>query len=219
MNAVPTLIIGNKALSSWSLRPWLLMKAFDLPFEEVKVRFRQPTTRANILAHSPTGLVPALKDGDIDVWDSLAIAEYLADKHRDKALWPEASAARAHARSITAEMHSGFADLRTIWPMDAITQDARVLCPQAVRKDLDRVFAIWTQTLDRFGGQDGPFLFGRFAIPDAFYAPIALRIRPFGPVPMPPAAASYYTALLAHPAMKEWMAGAQEEVAAGWYNG
>ena len=212
-----TLVIGNKALSSWSLRPWLLMKVFDIPFEEVKVRFRQPDTREQILAHSPGGLVPVLKDDGLTIWDSLAIAKYLAEKHPDLGLWPEDPAARAHARSITAEMHAGFSNLRTIWPMDAITEDAGLITPQAVQKDLARIFAIWNETIDRFGG-DGPYLFGSFSIADAFYAPVAFRIRPFGPVAMPHPSDSYYETLLGHPAMAEWAEGALREQAEGWYD-
>lgn len=212
-----TLVIGNKALSSWSLRPWLLMKVFDIPFEEVKVRFRQPDTREQILAHSTGGLVPVLKDGDLTVWDSLAIAEYLAERHPDLGLWPQDPAARAHARCITAEMHAGFSNLRTIWPMDAVTRDAGLITPQAVEKDLFRIFDIWNETIDRFGG-DGPYLFGSFTIADAFYAPIAFRIRPFGPINMPHPADSYYETLLGHPAMAEWSEGALEEQGEGWYD-
>ncbi|MEM9234641.1 MAG: glutathione S-transferase family protein [Pseudomonadota bacterium] len=211
-----TLVIGNKALSSWSLRPWMVMKAFDIPFEEVKVRFRQPDTRQQILAHSPTGLVPTLKDGDQNIWDSLAIAEYLAEQHPEKSLWPADRLARAHARVITAEMHSGFSNLRTMWPMDAITMHAGLLVPQAVQNDLDRIFALWSDTLSRFGGK-GPYLFGEFSIADAFYAPVMLRIRPFGPVSMPTDIEAYYQAVLDHPAIDEWCQGAQEEVEAGWY--
>lgn len=212
-----TLVIGNKALSSWSLRPWLLMKAFDIPFEEVKVRFRQPDTREQILAHSLGGLVPVLKDGKQTIWDSLAIAEYLAETHPEKHLWPEDRLARAHARCITAEMHSGFSNLRTIWPMDAITKNSGLIMPQAVQKDLARIFDIWDETISRYGG-DGPYLFGQFTIADAFFAPVMYRIRPFGPINIPHPSDSYYDALLNHPAMKEWEVGALEEKEEGWYD-
>lgn len=211
-----TLVIGNKALSSWSLRPWLVMKAANLPFEEVLVRFRRPETRADILAQSPTGLVPALKDGELTIWDSLAIAEYLAERHPEASLWPKDPAARALARAVTAEMHSGFSNLRTIWPMDAVTKDAGLLTPQAVRKDLDRIFALWEEMRSRFGAA-GPYLFGEFSIADAFYAPVIYRIRPFGPVEMPEVAKAYYDTMLVHPAMAEWEQGALEEKKAGWY--
>ncbi|RFB04573.1 glutathione S-transferase family protein [Parvularcula marina] len=212
-----TLVIGNKALSSWSLRPWLLMKAFDIPFTEANVRFRQKDTREQILAHSPAGLVPVLKDGDLTIWDSLAIAEYLAEQHPENALWPEDRVARAHARTITAEMHAGFSNLRTIWPMDAITKDAGVLVPQAVQNDLNRIFDLWDETIDKFGGE-GPYLFGEFTIADAFYAPVMYRIRPFGPLNMPQSSETYYKAMLDHPAMKEWEEGAEAEYEAGWYS-
>ncbi|WP_370334688.1 glutathione S-transferase family protein [Parvularcula marina] len=212
-----TLVIGNKALSSWSLRPWLLMKAFDIPFAEANVRFRQKDTREQILAHSPAGLVPVLKDDDLTIWDSLAIAEYLAEQHPEKALWPEDRVARAHARTITAEMHAGFSNLRTIWPMDAVTKDAGVLVPQAVQNDLNRIFELWDETIDKFGGE-GPYLFGQFTIADAFYAPVMYRIRPFGPLKMPKPSEAYYKAMLDHPAMKEWEEGAQAEYEAGWYS-
>lgn len=211
------LVIANKALSSWSLRPWLVMKHFEIPFEEICVRFRQPDSAAQLKQHSPSGLVPVLYDDEQPIWDSLAIAEYLADQHPDKALWPKDRMARAQARCLTAEMHAGFSNLRTIWPMDAVTKHAHLLVPSAVEKDLSRIFHLWETTLSRYGGS-GPFLFGDFTIADAFYAPIMLRIRPYGPVKMSTLCKAYYDAVLAHPCMMEWCNGAEKEKADGWYD-
>lgn len=208
------LVIGNKNFSSWSLRPWLLLKQAGLPFREIPVRLRQADTKAQILAHSPSGKVPALIDGDLTVWDSLAICEYLAEKaslnHVD--LWPADPKARAEARSVSAEMHSGFAALRQHMSMEvAASRPGEGQTPE-VLADIARIAALWTSCRERFAAA-GPFLFGAFSVADAMYAPVAFRFHTYG-VELPPLAAAYRDTLLALPAMQEWAAGARAEVGA-----
>lgn len=208
------LVIGNKNFSSWSLRPWLLLKQAGLPFREIPVRLRQADTKAQILAHSPSGKVPALIDGDLTVWDSLAICEYLAEKaslnHVD--LWPADPKARAEARSVSAEMHSGFAALRQQMSMEvAASRPGEGQTPE-VLADIARIAALWTSSRERFAAA-GPFLFGDFSVADAMYAPVAFRFHTYG-VELPPLAAAYRDTLLALPAMREWAAGARAEVGA-----
>lgn len=208
-----TLYIGDKNLSSWSLRPWLVLRQAGIPFTEKMIRFGRPETRAEMLEQSPSGLVPCLVDGDIRVWDSLAIAEYLADRFPEKRLWPEDRAARAEARAISAEMHSGFSALRTVWPMNFARDGMRHIRPDAVRRDIARIADIWTGARTRHGA-GGPFLFGRFSIADAMYAPVVSRFVTYGPVELPAAAAAWRDMMFALPAMKEWGEGAKAEVAA-----
>lgn len=208
------LVIGNKNFSSWSLRPWLLLKQAGLPFREIPVRLRQADTKAQILAHSPSGKVPTLIDGDLTVWDSLAICEYLAEKaslnHVD--LWPADPKARAEARSVSAEMHSGFAALRQQMSMEvAASRPGEGQTPE-VLADIARIAALWTSCRERFAAA-GPFLFGDFSVADAMYAPVAFRFHTYG-VELPPLAAAYRDTLLALPAMQEWAAGARAEVGA-----
>lgn len=208
------LVIGNKNFSSWSLRPWLLLKQAGLPFREIPVHLRQADTKAQILAHSPSGKVPALIDGDLTVWDSLAICEYLAEKaslnHVD--LWPADPKARAEARSVSAEMHSGFAALRQQMSMEvAASRPGEGQTPE-VLADIARIAALWTSCRERFAAA-GPFLFGDFSVADAMYAPVAFRFHTYG-VELPPLAAAYRDTLLALPAMQEWAAGARAEVGA-----
>ena len=208
------LVIGNKNFSSWSLRPWLLLKQAGLPFREIPVHLRQADTKAQILAHSPSGKVPALIDGDLTVWDSLAICEYLAEKaslnHVD--LWPADPKARAEARSVSAEMHSGFAALRQQMSMEvAASRPGEGQTPE-VLADIARIAALWTSSRERFAAA-GPFLFSDFSVADAMYAPVAFRFHTYG-VELPPLAAAYRDTLLALPAMREWAAGARAEVGA-----
>ena len=208
------LVIGNKNFSSWSLRPWLLLKQAGLPFREIPVRLRQADTKAQILAHSPSGKVPALIDGDLTVWDSLAICEYLAEKaslnHVD--LWPADPKARAEARSVSAERHSGFAALRQQMSMEvAASRPGEGQTPE-VLADIARIAALWTSCRERFAAA-GPFRCGDFSVADAMYAPVAFRFHTYG-VELPPLAAAYRDTLLALPAMQEWAAGARAEVGA-----
>ena len=203
------LVIGNKAYSSWSLRPWLLMKQAGIGFEEVRLSLYAEGAKQKLLQHSPTGKVPVLKDGDLTVWDSLAICEYLAERHPEKQLWPAQPAARARARSISAEMHSGFANLRNQMPMNVRREfPGRARTPE-VAAEVARIEAIWNECRGRHGA-DGPFLFGAFSIADAMYAPVASRFRTYG-VALAGAGTQYVAAIHALPAMREWVAGAQAE--------
>ena len=203
------LVIGNKAYSSWSLRPWLLMKQAGIGFGEIRLSLYEDGAKQKILHYSATGKVPVLKDGDLTIWDSLAICEYLAEKYPEKRLWPSETAARAHARSISAEMHSGFTNLRTQMPMNVrreITGRARTA---DVLAEISRIEAIWNDCRSRFGAR-GSFLFGAFSIADAMYAPVVSRLRTYG-VALAGAAAQYAGAIHALPAMQEWIAGAHAE--------
>ena len=213
MPAHPTLVIGNFALSSWSMRPWVLMRALGLPFEDRTVRLDRPETRAAIKAHSPSGLVPCLvlPDGQA-VWDSLAIAEYLAERH--DGVWPADARLRAHARCASAEMHAGFSALRTVWPMDLTVERAGLACGPAVRRDLDRVFALWSEALAMSGG---PFLYGGFCAADAMFAPVVTRERTYGPAAMPNDCRAYADRVWTHDAVTAWRAAAAKEAAMGWY--
>ena len=207
------LIIGNKALSSWSMRPWVLMRALRVPFEETLIRLDRPETRSQIREHSPSGLVPCLiLDDGSAVWDSLAITEALAEDHTG--VWPDDPKHRRLARCLCAEMHSGFATLRTVWPMDLTVEHAGLATPLGVRRDLERVFALWEQALEASGG---PFLFGGFGAADAMFAPVVTRIRTYGPVPMPQMLSDYAERVWNHGAVAAWREGAAREVADGWY--
>ena len=210
-----TLVIGDKNFSSWSLRPWLAMKAAGIPFAEEHVRLRQKETKQAILRHSPAGKVPALKSGGEVVWDSLAILEFLAERHPDKYLWPEDPAARAAARSISAEMHAGFATLRNDMPMDLLARLPSPPIGEALASDIRRVVAIWKDARARFGS-GGPYLFGAFTNADAMYAPVATRFRTYG-VDLAAfgddgTASVYAGAILAMPAMDAWTKGVEAEL-------
>ncbi|MDZ7629702.1 MAG: glutathione S-transferase family protein [Parvularculaceae bacterium] len=204
-----TLVIGDKNLSSWSLRPWLLMKQAGIPFTEHLVRLDRPETKAEIAKVSPSGRVPCLIDGAQAIWDSLAIAETLAEKFPDKHLWPEDPAARARARSVSAEMHSGFQALRSLWPMNFSRAGMRHLT-YGIDGDIARIAEIW-ETCRRDFGREGPFLFGRFGIADAMYAPVVSRFETYGPVALPPLADEWRKLMWALPAMREWGEGAKAE--------
>jgi len=203
------LVIGNKAYSSWSLRPWLLMRQAGIPFDEVRLSLYAEGAKQKILQHSPAGKVPVLKDGGLAIWDSLAICEYLAEKYPEKQLWPADVAGRALARAISAEMHSGFTDLRSQMPMNVRREiPGRAKIP-AVAADIARIEAIWNDCRVRNGAR-GAFLFGAFSIADAMYAPVVSRLRTYG-VALGGAAAQYADAIHALPAMREWIAGAHAE--------
>jgi len=198
-----TLHIGNKNHSSWSLRPWLVMRHTGIPFREELVSLQEDPGKAARLARLPAGRVPVLTDGDTQVWDSLAISEYLAERH--PGLWPIHPVARAWARSISAEMHSGFGALRQEMSMDVRARRPQRRRSPALLADLSRVEQIWTESRSRFGA-GGDFLLGTFTIADAFYAPVAFRFRTYG-VKLAGAAGAYVETLLALPAMKEWESG------------
>lgn len=208
MNAY-TLVIGNKAYSSWSLRPWLLMKEAGIGFEETRISLYQKGAKESLLRHSGAGKVPVLRHGDLTVWDSLAICEYLAERHPGKRLWPADAAARAHARSISAEMHSGFSNLRNQMPMNVRRRILnRAITPEA-SVDISRIKAIWEECLGRFAGT-GPFLFGEFSIADAMYAPVVSRFHTYG-VELSGTADAYARNILALPAFRQWVADANAE--------
>ena len=202
------LFVGNKNLSSWSLRPHLALAHTGAAFEEVVVPLDRPDTKERILAVSPSGRVPCLRDGDLVVWDSLAICEHVAERFPEARLWPSDAGARALARSVSAEMHSGFADLRRELPMNLTARIARAPSPAAAA-DIARVLAIWTD-LRAKSASAGPFLFGDFTIADAMFAPVVTRFVTYG-VEVPPEARAYMDAVLALPAMQRWIADAIEE--------
>lgn len=203
------LIIGNKNYSSWSLRPWIAMKQLGLPFEEVLIPMAQPGTKAEMLKHSPNGLVPALIDGGITVFETIAILEYLNERHAKGMLWPSDVAARAHARSVAAEMHGGFAALRRDCPMN-IRRPVRKHIPSAEgMKAAERIDHIWQDCRTRFGA-GGPFLFGAFSAADAMYAPVVNRFHVYD-VPRSGAAQAFMDAIMALPAWKEWEAASRAE--------
>ena len=206
------LIIGNKAYSSWSLRGWLACKQSGLPFEEVVVPlYDQDWDRRREGAEfaPSSGKVPILWDGEAVVWDSLAIVEYLADKVGRERFWPEDEAARAMARSMAAEMHSSFVALRREHSMNIRQVYAPVPPSEAVVTDLTRLMELWAQARARFAG-DGQFLFGEFGAADIMFAPVCTRIVTYS-LPVPRFAAAYIHAVLSHPFMQDWIAGAQEE--------
>ena len=193
------LVIGNKNYSSWSLRPWIALKVLGVPFEEKRIALRRPETRTEILRHSPAGRVPVLKDGDTVVWDSLAILEYLAEKY--PTLWPGDRAERAKARSMAAEMHSGFPALREHMSMNTRKHYAgKGRTPESMA-DVARIDEIWSEA-------KGPFLFGAFGAADAMYAPVVLRFRTYA---VEVRKKSYLDAMLALPAMREWIEAAERE--------
>ncbi|WP_255991768.1 glutathione S-transferase family protein [Chitinolyticbacter albus] len=202
------LLIGNKNYSSWSLRPWLVMKQAGIAFEETLVPLYQGDSKEQILRISPSGKVPALVDGDLVIWDSLAIVEYLAEKFPGRGIWPADPAARAVARSVSAEMHAGFTQLRTHLSMDIRgRKTARI--DAATQAEIDRICAIWTDCRNHFG-ENGPFLFGAFSAADAFYAPVVTRFVTYG-VEVPDSARQYMATVLALPAMQQWIADGAAE--------
>ena len=212
-----TLVIGDKNLSSWSLRPWIALKACGIPFAEERVRLRQPDSKAKILRHTPSGKVPALKTGTGVLWDSLAILEYLAERHPEHRLWPDDEAARAFARSVSAEMHSGFVTLRNEMSMELLATLPYPPISDALEADIGRIVAIWQDARSRFG-KSGPFLFGAFTNSDAMFAPVATRFRTYS-VDLSHfgddgTASAFAETLLALPAMAEWTEGAKQDVRA-----
>ncbi|MFT4045654.1 MAG: glutathione S-transferase family protein [Solimonas sp.] len=204
-----TLYIGSKRLSSWSLRPWLLIRHHGLPFGEALIALDTPETQARILTHSPSGRVPALAHGDVRVWESLAICEYLAETFALPRAWPLDPASRATARSISHEMHSGFADLRRELPFNATRAPGRVAVSAAVAADIARVRQIWREARRRHGS-DGEWLFGKFGIADAMYAPVAIRFFIYD-VPLDGVERDYMHSVILHPAVQEWMEAATLE--------
>lgn len=215
-NPMLTLYIGNKNYSSWSMRPWVLLTQAGIPFEEVKVRFDSfeagSEFKNTINALTPTGKVPVLVDGPLMVWDTLAIAEYVAETYPDKSLWPLDKAARARARSVCAEMHAGFTGLRSHCTMNieaALAETGALIWRDqpAVRADVARLVAMWQGLLDAHGG---PMLFGEFSIADAYFAPVCMRLKTYA-LPLPPAIAAYVERVHALAGVKAWCDAARHE--------
>ena len=207
---MPQLYIGNKNYSSWSMRPWVLLRQAGIAFDEVRVRFdsfeANSEFKRTVGAVSPTGKVPALVDGDLVVWDTLAIAEYVAETHPEKNLWPRDKAARARARSVCAEMHSGFTALRSNCPMniEAHLPDTGALIwrdQPGVRADVQRLVDMWSGLLAQYGG---PMLFGAFSIADAFFAPVCMRLHSYA-LPVPAHIAAYVDRVRALPGVTAWI--------------
>ena len=205
--AAPVLVIGNKNYSSWSLRPWLALKVLGLPFEERRVALYVPGAKEKILADSPSGKVPCYVDGALRVWDSLAIIETIAEAH--PGLWPAAPEARAVARSIAAEVHSVFPNLRQHMSMNIRKRYPGKGRTPEVLAEIARITAMWSDCRGRFGA-GGPFLFGAFGAADAMYAPVVLRFRTYA-VELPDACRAYSEAVLALPALQEWISAAEHE--------
>ncbi|UGQ46103.1 glutathione S-transferase family protein [Massilia endophytica] len=203
-----TLVIGNKNYSSWSMRPWVLLHAFGIPFQEVRVLLDQPDTANNIARYSASGRVPVLLAGEIAIWDSLAICEYLAEQFPDEHLWPRDVAARALARSVCAEMHSSFSSLRSTMSMNIKASFPGKGRTAATQADIGRISEIWEECLSRFGHNQ--FLFGDFSVADAFYAPVVMRFKTYGVV-LPPALNAYCERVRNHPAVARWVEEALAE--------
>lgn len=204
-----TLVIGNKNYSSWSLRPWLALRHAGFEFDEVVIPLYENGSKAEILKHSASGRLPALKHGDLTVWDSLSICEYAAELRPEAGLWPDDRAARAVARSVSSEMHTSFAAMREHMPMNIRSRFPGEGRKPGVKEDIDRVAALWRQCRSRYGA-DGPFLFGRFTIADAMYAPVVTRFRTYE-VALGEVEQTYADAIWALDAMKEWAKAAADE--------
>lgn len=203
------LVIGNKNYSSWSLRPWLLLRQANIPFEEIRIPLYRPDTKSQLARYSQWGRVPVLVDGAVTVWESLAICEYIAERYPEQALWPRDPHARAVARSVSAEMHAGFAGLRRELSMDCRSIHADVPLTEATRKEIDRIETVWSECRTRFGHK-GAFLFGDFSIADAMYAPIALRGQTYQ-IPWTETSRRYVDTLIALPALQSWLTDAHSE--------
>ena len=204
-----TIYLGNKNYSSWSLRPWLALKQTGAAFDEEVIPLGEAATRSTVLRFSPSGRVPALKHNELTVWDSLAICEYLAETFPAAKLWPDDKSARAVARAVSAEMHSGFAALRDHLPMNMRSSFPNRGVTPEVQADINRITAIWRDCRKRFGAA-GPFLFGSFTIADAMYAPVVSRFRTYK-IELEAEAQAYADAVWALPALQEWLTAAKNE--------
>jgi glutathione S-transferase len=197
------LVIGNKNYSSWSMRPWLALRAGNIAFEEIFIPlYTGEADKKRILAFTHSGKVPALIDGEVTIWDSLSIIEYVAERFPKAQLWPADRARRAHARSISAEMHSGFMALRNECGMNLHRPVRAIALSEEARANVDRVREIWTESRAR-NSDLGPFLFGPFSAADAMFAPVVHRFRTYA-IPLPPAAQAYLETMMALPAFQEW---------------
>ena len=203
------LVIGNKLYSSWSMRPWLMMTVMGLDFEETVIPMSRPETRATMLRYGPTGKVPVLIDGEVTVWESLAILEYLADRFPDKRVWPAAIAARAHARCAASEMHAGFTGLRTTCPMNLGKRFKPKDRGEQCAADVIRIEALWAEARQRFGA-GGDFLYGAFSAADAMFAPVVTRLDTYQ-IQVRPETRAYMDSVLALPAFRTWLGQALSE--------
>jgi glutathione S-transferase len=204
-----TLVIANKAYSSWSFRPWIVMRHFGIDFKEIVIPMAQETTRAEMLRFAPTGKCPSLQDGDIEIWDSLAIIEYLAETFPGHPIWPRNPKARAHARALAAEMHSGFMQLRSHLPMNMRRTPASRDLPPDVSADIARIEAAFANARQSFGA-GGAFLFGEFSAADAMFAPVVNRLHIYA-VPVTQLTRAYMDAMMALPAFARWQVEAEAE--------
>jgi glutathione S-transferase len=204
------LIIGNKNYSSWSLRPWFLMKQRGIEFEEIQIPLYRPDSEQRIRLYSPSGKVPVMREGDRVVWESLAICEYLAEKFPHLNLWPEDPDARVLARSISHEIHAGFSALRSGCPMNVRRTSAPLLLSDAIKADVGRIQQIWAQCRGSYGPL-GPFLFGSFSIADAMYAPVVFRFYNYS-IPVDSASEEYMKTILGLPVIQEWIESARQEI-------
>ncbi|MFP4591999.1 glutathione S-transferase family protein [uncultured Ralstonia sp.] len=206
------LVTGSKNVSSWTMRAWIVMRYFAIPFEEVKVVLNRSDTAQCIARYSPSGRIPCLVLDDQVVWDSMSICEYLAEQFPDKTLWPQDTKARAHARSICAEMHAGFSDLRRVLHLDICAREAaagqHALDIVEVRRDVQRIEQIWEACLMQY---EGPFLFGGFSIADAYFIPVMLRFRTYGLAVASQAVADYMDRIERLGPVQEWIAEAARE--------
>jgi glutathione S-transferase len=203
-----TLVIGNKNYSSWSLRAWLFMKHVGVEFQEILVALDTADTRDQLDRYGPSGRVPVLRQGKLCVWDSLAICEYVEELSGKG--WPQAREARAVARSVCAEMHSGFTTLRSLWPMNARARNRRTAVTAALEADVERIDEIWNDCRVRFGKDDGPWLFGEYSVADAMYAPVVLRFNTYG-AHVSQTARWYMATVLEDAALQEWLQAAKQE--------
>jgi len=206
-----TLIIGNKNLSSWSLRPWLVLKMLNEPFEEKHIDLTASDCKARILANNPAGKVPLLIDQQLRIADSLAICEYLAECFPAAGLWPDDASSRAIARSVVAEMHAGFQALRSELPMHVCARYEDFIPSAAAQADISRITSLWESLRQQYQG-NGPFLFGQFGIADAFFAPVVWRFNSYH-IPLAGHAAAYAAHMRSLPAMQEWLQAARQEAA------
>lgn len=206
---LPKLIIGNKNYSSWSLRAWLLLREAGIDFEEYRIVLDVETTAAEMAEHCPSATVPVLKLGELVVWDSLAIAETVAERWPDAKLWPADADARAYARSISAEMHSSFGQIRSRMPMNCRAMGRKVPLPDELTDEIDRIIEIWSVCHKHYNGENG-WLFDDFSIADAMFAPVVLRFRTYG-INLPESAFHYPRRLLESEATQEWLAAAETE--------
>lgn len=206
----PQLYIGNKNYSSWSLRSWLLLREAEIDFDEHRILLDVETTADEIAAVSPAGTVPVLKIGDLTIWDTMAIAETVAERWPEKNLWPADPDVRAFARSICAEMHSGFHELRAQMPMNCRAMGRKVPLPDELTDDIDRIIEIWSECHKHYSGDSG-WLFGHFTIADAMFAPVVLRLRTYG-INLPQSAGYFPHRVLESEAMQDWLAAAECEI-------